>query len=239
MIEQTLIDSLPRFSFKRPTNNKLVFFRPILVKEEKKLLIAQELGTRNDIIEGLTSVLKSCYYDSIIETLPTYEFDYFYIQLRSKSIGEIIDAKFICPDTGEKINLNINLNDIEITGLDKLQTKIKLSEDIIFEFRPPSYSDIDDFEEKNFSYDDIIKLTARCLKYIHKKDETIDTTVYSEEQKINNILLLTQKQFAKIIDFFDSLPKFEYVINYKTSDDVDRKIVISGIDDFFTLASVT
>lgn len=239
MIEQTLINNLPKFSFKRPSNNKIVYFRPILVKEEKKILIAQELGTRNDIIKSLTEILKSCFYDINIETLPTYEFDYFYIQLRSKSVGEIIDAKFICPDTGEKINLNINLNDIQISGLEKLQTKVKISDDIIFEFRPPCYSDIVDFEQKNFSYDDMIKLTAKCLVNIHKKDETIDATNYNEEQKINDIMLLTQKQFAKIIDFYDNLPKYEYEISYKTSDDVERKIVISGIDDFFTLASVT
>jgi hypothetical protein len=238
MIQKTLIDSLPRFSFKRPSTNKLVYFRPILVKEEKKLLMCQELGTRNDIISGITEVLSSCYYDINIETLPTYEFDYFYVQLRSKSIGEIIDAKFICPETNEKINLNLNLNDIKITGLEKYSNRVKISDDLIFEFKPPSYSDIEDFEKKDFSYDDMIKLTARCLTNIHKKDESIDANSYTEEDKINSIMLLTQKQFGKIIDYFDNLPKYEYEIAYTTSDNIERKIVLSGIDDFFTLASV-
>jgi hypothetical protein len=73
---------------------------------------------------------------------------------------------------------------------------------------------------------------------IHKKDESIDANNYTEEDKINSIMLLTQKQFGKIIDYFDNLPKYEYEIAYTTSDNIERKIVLSGIDDFFTLASV-
>lgn len=238
MIEKLILDNFPKFSFKRPSNSKLVFFRPILVKEEKKLLASQELGTRNDIIKGITEVMQACYDDVNIASLPTYEFDYFYIQLRSKSIGEIIDAKFICPETGEKINLNFNLNDINITGLDKLNNQLKITDEVYFEFRPPSYSDIDDFNNKDLSYDDMIKLTSKCLINVHKKTEVFDVRNEDINVKMNTIMSLTQKQFGKIIDYFDSLPKYEHTINYKTSDNIERKIIISGIDDFFTLASV-
>jgi len=84
----------------------------------------------------------------------------------------------------------------------------------------------------------MIKLTARCLVNIHGKDQTMEASSYTEEDKISSIMLLTQKQFSKIIDYFDNLPKYEYDIKYTTTDGVERKITLSGIDDFFTLASV-
>lgn len=239
MLTNLLIDNLPKFSIKRPTTNKLIYFRPIVVKEEKKLLMAQELGTRNDIVKAVSEVLQSCYEDLSIKNIPIYEFDYLFTQLRIKSIGENIDAKFICPETGEKISLNINLSNIKITNLEKFNNKINISESLIFTFRAPSYKDIEDFDAKEFTYEDMIKLTSKCLVKIVTKDEELDAETYKEEDKIEMINSLTSKQFLKILDFFDNLPKFETSIDYKTSDNVERKLFISGIDDFFTLASVT
>ena len=239
MLKNLLSEALPKFSIKKPITNKLIYFRPITVKEEKKLLMSQELGNRNDIVKSISEVLETCYEGLSIKNLPIYEFDYYFVQLRIKSIGEIIDAKFVCPETGEKLSLNVNLNDIKITNLENYNPKVKISDDLIFTFRPPSYKDIEDLNSVNFDYDDMIKLTVKCLTEIMTKDENIETSNYNENDKIELINSLTPKQFNKIIEYFDNLPKYEHSITYKTSDNVERKLYISGIDDFFTLASVT
>ena len=237
MLKDIIFKNTAKFSIKKPGTNKMLWFRPMLVKEEKKLLILQEMGSKQEIINSISEIIDECFDEINAGSLPTYEFDYYFIQLRTKSIGEEINAKFICPDTSEKINLKINLNDIQIKGLEKFNTNVKINDTLVFTFRPPSYKDLKDLNEANLNYDTLIALTVKCLLSIQKQNEIIEVKEYPISEIEDLISNITSKEFEKIIDFFDSIPTFSKDVSYKRSDGVDRKIVISGIEDFFMLAS--
>jgi hypothetical protein len=239
MFTQLLLQQLPKYSVKRPSTGKNVWFRPILVKEEKKLLTAQELGTKQEIIRAVSEVMDSCYESLQSSKLSTYEFDYLYVQLRIKSVGETINAKFTCPQTQEKIDLYLNLNNIEINGLKDYKPTIKINDIMVLQFKTLTYDDILDIDIDSLGYEELINLTAKCISSITTKDETIEITDSNRNDVVDMLSNMTSVQFGKIIEYFNSIPTYEYDLQYKTSDGVERKIKISGIEDFFTLASVT
>lgn len=239
MFTDLILKQLPKYTFKRPSTNKPVWYRPILVKEEKKLLIAQEFSTKEEIVKAVSDVLDSCFEDVDSIKLPTYEFDYFFVQLRIKSIGQNINAKFTCPDTEEKINLNLDLSTIKIEGLDKYNPTVKINDTLIMQFRPPNYNDLAEINIDELTYTDLIKLTSRCVLKIITPTEEFEITDSNREHVIDMLENMTSQNFSKIIDYFNTIPVYEHVVNYTTSDGVERSIKISGIQDFFRLASVT
>jgi len=238
MIQDLIISTLPKFSLIRPTTGNKIWFRPFLVKEEKKLLTAQTLGSKEEIIKAIEETINSCFDDINASTLPTFEFEYFYVQLRMKSISESISAKLTCPETGEKIDLDLDLGEIKVSMPEKSSKNIEISDKIIFTMRYPTYSDIMQLKEEN-SYEDSIDLAVNCITTITTPDAVHSVTKDDKKELKETILNLTPKQFSKIIDFFDSMPKYEYIFKYKTSDGIERSVLLSGIEDFFTVASVT
>jgi hypothetical protein len=238
MFTQLITDSLPKFNIPRHHTNTNVWFRPLLVKEEKKLLTAQELGTKKEIIKAVQEVLNSCFENLHAEKLPTYEFDYFFVQLRCKSISESVSAKFICPETDEKININLDLSVIKFDKLKKTPDQIKISNDLSIVMRPPSYNDLIDVQTDDV-YDEVIKIAANCIQKIYTKSDVYEVNQDNKNDVLQMLLNMTPKQFSLIVEYLQSLPKYEYVYEYTTSDGEKRKIEFSGIEDFFTLALAT
>ena len=242
MFTELLLKQLPKFNVKKPSTGKPLWFRPILVKEEKKLLSVQEFGNKAEIVKAVSEVMDSCYESLDCQSLPTYEFDYLFVQLRIKSIGSNINAKFTCPDTDEKINLNLDLNEIKINGIEKFNTSVKISDNMTLTMRAPNYMDLDELQIEELTYEDLLKLTARCITSILTNESNFEINPNNAQnmKDIQDMLSnMTSSQFSKIIEFFNNIPTYEHVVNYTTSDGQNRSIKISGIQDFFRLASVT
>ena len=92
----------PPYELKLPSSNKKVKYRPFLVKEEKLLIIALETKNQSDITNAVTDVLKKCVLTKgiDIDTLPTFDIEYLFLNIRAKSIGEDIKLTVTCPDDG-------------------------------------------------------------------------------------------------------------------------------------------
>lgn len=229
----------PKFKIKHPITNKDLWFRPFLVKEEKKMLMISELGKKEEIIHCVKEILEDCYSELNTNNLPTYVLDYLFNQVRIKSIGETISSKFVCPFTEELIDLKFSLEEIKIKQDPNFNNKIKIDENISIILRCPTYEDINSISSEDIEYDNIIELASRCLIKIYSKQESIDVESTEYEKSKDFFLNMTTKQFNKVISFFENIPSYEYEYNYTTSDGVNRAITISGIEDFFMFASAT
>ena len=93
----------PTYELVLPSTGKTVKYRPFLVKEEKVLVIALESEDNKQITNAIKAVLKSCVLTRgvKVETLPTFDIEYLFLNIRGKSVGEEIDVNIICPDDGE------------------------------------------------------------------------------------------------------------------------------------------
>ena len=82
-----------------PSKDVKVKFRPFLVKEEKILLQALESDNNKEMVTALKQIVHACTFGSVdINTLPIFDVEYIFLQIRSKSVGEITKLKLLCPD---------------------------------------------------------------------------------------------------------------------------------------------
>ena len=81
----------PTFSLVLPSTKQTIHFRPFLVKEEKILLIAQASEDKSDIVKAIKQVVQNCIVEDNIDVndFTTFDLEYFFIKLRSKSVQKI------------------------------------------------------------------------------------------------------------------------------------------------------
>ena len=227
-ILEKMKSSLPRYITKQPSTGKNVTFRPFTVKEEKHLLMVKQTGEYKDFLSTITNIINSCFdLSTDAKKLPIFDIEYFFLKLRSKSIGEIVQPIIVCPVTREKISLTLNLEEIEPVG-NMSDFKIKISDEILVNMRYPTI----DFLIKNSS-EDLYETTLNCIESIETIDQKIENSDISKTEFLEFIDLMTNEQFMKILNFLKNIPKLEKEIKYKTRDGVERNIKLKGIKDFF------
>ena len=107
----------PTYELELPSSGKTISYRPFLVKEEKLLVIALESEDTKQITNAIKAVIKACVLTkgSKVETLPTFDIEYLFLNIRGKSVGEDLDVNIVCPDDNEtEVKVNINLDDIKV-----------------------------------------------------------------------------------------------------------------------------
>ena len=106
----------PRYELTLPSTDKVVQYRPFLVKEEKILLVAMESNDNKEILNAIREILTACTYDSIdVNTLPIFDIEYIFLQIRSKSVGEVSKVKLLCPDDKETYaDVEIDLTKVNV-----------------------------------------------------------------------------------------------------------------------------
>jgi len=227
--------TLPKYVTEQPSTRKKIKFRPFTVREEKILLMSNQTGTYEDFLFTLSDVINNCFeLNTDSKKLPIFDIEYFFLVLRSKSIGEIIEPTIICPVTQEKINLTINLDDIKPIYDNTHNREFVINNEIKITMRYPSLEYM--ALEKPEDYYEIL---IDCIDKIETKDEIIEYTNTSRELLKEFVDNLTQIQFQKMIDFLKTMPKLEKEIKYKTSDGVERSLTLKGLQDFFQSASPT
>jgi hypothetical protein len=223
--------SLPKYNIVQPSTGKVVTFRPFTVKEEKALVIANQTGSYEDFLSTLSDILDNCFdLPTPSKKLPIFDVEYFFLKLRSKSVGELIEPTITCPTTGEKIKIQVNLDDVEPLTNPNHSKTISIGTNILIKMNNPSLENIIKRSNVKTDYFDLL---VECIQSIETSNEIIEAGTASVENMREFIDLLTSDQYKKLIDFFKTCPKLEQVIKYKTSDGKDRELALKGLRDFF------
>ena len=107
----------PTYELELPSNGKKISYRPFLVKEEKLLVLALESEDVREISNAIKAVLKNCILTKgvKVETLPTFDIEYLFLNIRGKSVGEEVEVNIIAPDDGETtIPITIAIDEIKV-----------------------------------------------------------------------------------------------------------------------------
>ena len=143
----------PTYELNLPSNDKKVKYRPFLVKEEKILILAMESEDTKQITAAITDVLNSCILTRgiKIDKLPTFDIEYLFLNVRAKSVGEVVDLVVTCQDDGEtKVDVSVNLDDIKVERKKEHKTDIKLDKNLSLRLKYPS---MEQFIKSNFDFD--------------------------------------------------------------------------------------
>ena len=113
-----------------PSSDVQVKYRPFLVKEEKILLQAMESEQQKQIVQALKDIVSVCTYGQLnVDELPTFDLEYVFLQIRSKSVGEVAKLKVLCPDTKKDYaEVEVDLSTVDVQLDDEHNNKIMVDE---------------------------------------------------------------------------------------------------------------
>jgi hypothetical protein len=222
---------LPKYNLKQPSTGNILTYRPFTVKEEKTLVIANQTGSYEDFLSTLSDIIDNCFNLPVpSKKLPIFDLEYFFLKLRSKSIGEILEPTIICPVTNEKIKITLNLDEIEPIFNSLHSKNIKISDTMLIKMKYPS---VGNFIKDSNTKKDYFDLLVECIDSIETPKELIESDNQPKENIMEFVELLTDKEYRKLLEFFKTSPKLEKSIKYRTSDGTEREIILKGLRDFF------
>lgn len=215
------------------SNNVKVKYRPFLIKEEKLLLMATESGDEEEIVNAFVTVVQKCTLNDIdVTKLPVYDFEYLWLNIRAKSVGEVIQMKLKCPDDENVlVDYDLNVDDVKPDLNKKVDPKIEFEKGYGVIMRVPTIIEL--VNKKNF-IELSFELVRDCIAQIYKQDEVFEAVDVTKEQLTEFVENLTSNQFKKIKKYFDELPIVSHLIKYKNpKSGKEHTLLLQGAADFF------
>ena len=235
----------PTYELTIPSNGKKIKYRPFLVREEKILILALESEDTKQITTAVVDILSECVLTKNIDVtkLATFDIEYLFLNVRSKSVGETVDVNITCPDDGKtSVEMSINIDSIKVQKVKGHKSIIKLDDQYSMKLKYPSMTQ---FIESNFEsgqdggegsdIDKSMGMITSCIEMIYDNEESWDAADSSQKELEEFIEQLNSKQFKLIEKFFETMPKLSHkvkVTNPKTK--VESEIVLEGLASFFT-----
>ena len=229
----------PTYELELPSTKQTIKFRPFLVKEEKLLVLALESEDTKNITTAIKTVIKNCISTRGIkvETLPTFDIEYLFLNIRGKSVGEEVEVSLIAPDDGETtVNIKIDLEDIKVLETEGHDKQIRLDDSLMMEMKYPS---LDQFIKNNFDFNDnsvdkSFELIATCIDKIYNEEEVWSTEDVSKKEVIEFLEQMSSSQFKSIEKFFETMPKLSHTVEIKNPvTKVKSTVVLEGLSSFF------
>jgi hypothetical protein len=239
---------VPIYELDLPLSKKKVKFRPFLVKEEKILLMAMESETDESTLLAIKQIIGNCCLsdDIDIETLPITDLEYFFLNLRARSIGETVDLQYKCnnklkdengeeKDCGNIVKLEVNVLDIKPEVSENHSTKIALTSTMGVVMKYPSFKIVEDISTvEGGEIEKLMAILLNCIESVYTEDSIFYAKDISKEELGEFVENLTRDQFAKVQQFFDTMPKIKKELDFTCKKcGYHENISIEGLQSFF------
>ena len=238
---------VPIYETKLISNGKVVKFRPFLVKEQKLFLMSAESNDIKELTKTVKQVLNNCLITKLeIDDLPSFDIEHLFIQLRARSVGEIVNLKYTCNNVvkddegnektcGGLVKFDVNLLELNPEMPKKHSTKIELTDKLGIVMKYPSFN-ILNYEEvpEESKLEKTIELIVSCVDYIYDAESIYYAKDTSKEEMVEFIENLQQDDIEKIQNFFLTMPKMKKQLDFKCKKcGYEETILAEGIENFF------
>lgn len=232
----------PIYELELPSTGKKIKYRPFLVKEEKILLMALESEDAKQISNGIIQILNDCIITRgvKVQNLATFDIEYLFLNVRSKSVGETVEVNITCPDDNETtVEMEIEIDSIKVKKNKDHKNIIKLDDTYSMKLKYPSF---DQFIDSNFEVggeiSDInqsLNMITSCIDMVYDKEESWNASDCSKKELNDFVDQLNSKQFKQIESFFVTMPKLSHTISVKNPETgVESEVVLEGLASFFS-----
>lgn len=226
--------NVPTYNLTVPSTKQRIKYRPFVVKEEKILLLALESEDDAQIADALKNIVSSCVTtkDFDFNKLASFDVEYIFLNIRAKSVGEIIELFLTCPDDNEtEVKVNINVDDIKVK-FDKGHSKtVKISDDLWVDLKYPG---IDTFLGPQNNLDDTFTFIAKSIEKIYNEEDVWDDSTTTVDEFVSFLENMSSKQFNDVQNFFQTMPSLKHEVKIKNPNTkVESSYVIEGLANFF------
>jgi len=229
---------VPIYELTVPSTDEKIKYRPFLIKEEKILLIAMESGANEDVIQAVKQIVSECTFNTLkLGDMPMFDVEYIFLQIRSKSVGEVSKLKILCRDDGETYaNVEVDLTEIEVQVNDDHTNKIELTDEMGVIMKYPTIDSFSTAGISDITPENMLDVIVACIDKIYDKkgEEVYDSKDSSKKELMDFVEQMNTQQFQDVQAFFDSMPKLRHeitVVNPKTKK--ENIVALSGLNDFF------
>jgi hypothetical protein len=233
---------VPTYLIDLPVSKKQIKYRPFLVKEQRNLLMAMESSDASTIQQSVRDILHNCTLTEgiDIDKLPIIDVEYYFINLRAKSVGEVVESRYKCNnevddvECGNIMESEINLLDIKVQTNDEISPEIKLDSKLTVKLKYPEFSIVED----SLKYDSINEVTfnmiAQSIEYIYDGEQFYYAKESTPKELLEFVEGMNQDQFAKVEEFFNNLPKLKETLDITCKKcGFHHHIDVEGLESFF------
>ena len=228
----------PTYELELPSTDEKIKYRPFLVKEEKILMMAMESKATADITQAVKDIVSECTFKKIdITNMPMFDVEYIFLQIRSKSVGEVSKLKLLCPDDGKTYaDVEINLTEVKVQVGDDHTNKIELGDGKGMIMKYPTLESFKESGIRDINPSNMLDVIGTCIMQIFEEEgkKTYDPKDQTKKEVTDFIEQLNTKQFKDVQNFFETMPKLKHEITIKNpKTKKESKITLTGLNDFF------
>lgn len=232
--------SVPTFETALPSTGKTIKYRPFLVKEEKILLLAMESEDEKTIENAVKEILTNCIMSRGIKVdkLASFDLEYLFLKIRAVSAGEEVQMRVTCLDDNQtQVSVTINLDEVTVEKPEGHTNKIMIQDDIGILMGYPGmeqFINITLLNKDLDTTDELLDVVADCVDQIFQGEEVWDSADTKKDDIIKFLDGMTQQQFEKIQNFFETMPVLRHrfkVVNPNTG--VESSYTLEGLQSFF------
>jgi hypothetical protein len=233
---------VPTYEIELPVSKKKIKYRPFLVKEQKNLLMAIESNESTTIQQNVKDILHNCTITEgiNIDKLPIIDVEFYFVNLRAKSVGETVESRYKCNNTvddrecGNIMEKDINLLELKVQMDSTVNPEIQLTNKVSIKMKYPEFGMVQD----SLKFDDITDITfnmiANSIEYIYDGEQFYYGHEAQPGEMLEFVEGMNQEQFAKVEEFFSKLPKLKETIDLTCSKcGFQHKIDVEGLENFF------
>ena len=190
------------------------------------------------IINAVKDIVSSCTFEKVdVSTMPMFDMEYIFLNIRAKSVGEVSKLKLLCPDDKKTYaDVELDLTEVEVQVDDNHTNKIELTDDMGMIM---TYPTIDSFLEsgiETITANNMLDVIGSCVLQIYENngEKVYQAKDQTKKELTEFIESMNSGQFKKLQSFFDTMPKLKHTIkvkNPKTKKTND--VTLTGLNDFF------
>ena len=228
----------PTYELEIPSTDEKIKYRPFLVKEEKILMMAMESKSDADITQAVKDIVIECTFNKVdISHMPMFDVEYIFLQIRSKSVGEVSKLKLLCPDDKKTYaDVELNLTEVKVQVGEDHTNKIELGNGMGIIMTYPTIDSFRDSGIRDINASNMLDVISGCIMQIYEKngEKTYDPKDQTKKELTEFIEQLNTKQFKDVQKFFETMPKLKHEMTIKNpKTKKESKVTLTGLNDFF------
>lgn len=225
-------NKIPTYTLVLPVSKKEITFRPWLSLESKKISTALMYKVEEEIENAIVEVLNACAFNQVdFREIPFADVEFLFIKVKAKSKGEIVELTYQankeqdgCSDI---IPVELDLNNVFVSEIPE-RTILFSEEHIGLKMNFPSLN----IMSKMKSTDNEFKKICYLIENVFDSNQVYDKTMFSEEELLEWVNALTEKQMEQVLEFLQKLPTIKTTLTFFVGKN-KKTIELSGVQDFF------
>jgi len=228
----------PTYELEVPSTDEKIKYRPFLVKEEKILMIAMESKDNGQIVNAVKDIVSECTFNKLdIASIPMFDVEYIFLNIRAKSVGEVSKLKLLCPDDKKTYaDVEVDLSEVKVQVDGEHTNKIELTDSMGMIMTYPTIDSFQDGGIKTINASNMLEVVGSCILQIYedKGEKVYQAKDQTKKELTEFVESMNTGQFKQVQSFFDTMPKLKHTIkikNPKTKKSSD--VTLTGLNDFF------